>query len=69
MQPIAFLTFDRELVSARKTAGTWCISPSLRDHIDRQVPSPALSHLTKSARCIRVLQFLQARQPVVNVVL
>jgi len=45
------------------------ISPALRDHIQHQIPCARLAHLPKSTRWLRVLQFLHAHQPAVNVVL
>jgi hypothetical protein len=49
VKPVALLTFD-DKVTTRKILGVWFIFSSLRDHIDKQVPSPSLSYLRESTR-------------------
>src|SRR4029077_3980038 len=48
VKPVALLTFD-DKVTTRKILGVWFIFSSLRDHIDKQVPSPSLSHRRECA--------------------
>ena len=67
MKPVSLFPFDDEFVGLTDVSGVWCISPDLRNR-RKQIPSMRLAY-SQSARRIRVLQFLHAYQPAVNVVL